>query len=671
MMAMHLDGSSRSLGKRSPDSRDGLRKKMSQRRESLSSHEANFLELVAALGTDDEIRQAQRTLDDQKLFFLDEGIDEAYDGFDHTEGPGDAPANSPVGVGACGDAAPADKDGNRSTDGTIAKLQQKDVASIAPTGKAQFPCSQRRLERLEKRKSLSTFEGTNAMWKVVQASLKIKQGLRRLRSKHQQRRDNAADSQDAATKPRNEFVATIDSIEPTWVMKDLRTRHSASFRNSQVLSKVFESGELLSAFEEIDSEEEEVASQTSSLQSKNKRASMVRDEASLPGSMASSSVAHQIYPGRSSDVSGMESSQDGSDPAWKQNLATRYASVGEGFEIDLFNFLGEEANDDDAEIPASDAKQDSSSEIHDPWSSATSLPSNILSNGQNAHMAQTKEFRILGTSAEDESAKPHVLSPQTMESLQPHLPFAKRGESFWLRYSLVRDGASASTFLRQVRGAQHVLLAMENLEGEVFGAFTSSPWHIDHGYFGNGSAFVWKLRKPREFHDPLHEDDSQTARQMSIIEQMQNEEDVEVYPWTMTNHCLQTCQKGRISVGGGTINQPQEIYLHQSNSTAKTFGSDNPGKESKSDENDNRGASSLIMPHQWGFALCFEDDSMLETTTSPCVTFQSPALSNKHSDGSRCELINVEAWSLTPCLSVSDAEILEGGRLFLQRNLTV
>jgi hypothetical protein len=104
------------------------------------------------------------------------------------------------------------------------------------------------------------------------------------------------------------------------------------------------------------------------------------------------------------------------------------------------------------------------------------------------------DFRILGTSANDESARPHVLSPPLMESLQAFLPFSKSEENFYLKYSLLRDGASLHSFLRRARGTKYTILAMETVDGEVFGSFTAQSWRKNWNYFGTGESFLFKLR---------------------------------------------------------------------------------------------------------------------------------------------------------------------------------
>jgi hypothetical protein len=87
----------------------------------------------------------------------------------------------------------------------------------------------------------------------------------------------------------------------------------------------------------------------------------------------------------------------------------------------------------------------------------------------------TLPFLILGTSANDVDAHPHVLSPPLMESLQAFLPLTESGDNFWMKYSLVKHGASYFTFLQHARGARYSILAIETVDGEVFGAFVRFP----------------------------------------------------------------------------------------------------------------------------------------------------------------------------------------------------
>ena len=192
------------------------------------------------------------------------------------------------------------------------------------------------------------------------------------------------------------------------------------------------------------------------------------------------------------------------------------------------------------------------------------------------------DFSILGTSADDQAASPHVLSPSLMHRLQEALPFCKRGESFWLKYSLVRNGASLSTFLNKMRGSKYSILALETVDGEVFGAFTGEQWHFDHTCYGTGDSFVWKMKHHRgNISD-------------SIAEQARKESEVEIFRYAFETKMIQLCQSHpcRLAVGVGCCHFSREV-----------------------------GCEERIASHQWGFAISFDDGCSLEGTSSPCITF--------------------------------------------------
>ena len=228
-------------------------------------------------------------------------------------------------------------------------------------------------------------------------------------------------------------------------------------------------------------------------------------------------------------------------------------------------------------------------------------------------------FRILGTSADDTTAHPHVLSPPLMESLQNFVPFVISEDNFWMRYSLLRDGASLYSLLQHVRGAKYTLLAIETSSGEVFGSFTGEPWRKSWNYFGSGEAFLWRMRRSRS--TPCH----------SVIDQAKLESELDVYPWTGDNNCVQMCTSDRLAVGGGEPKEARDEDL------------------------------------TYGLGLALERD-LLHGTSEHCASFGSPPLSKEHSDGSPFEIFNVEVWTFTPCMSMEDAERLELGKLFLQQN---
>jgi hypothetical protein len=71
--------------------------------------------------------------------------------------------------------------------------------------------------------------------------------------------------------------------------------------------------------------------------------------------------------------------------------------------------------------------------------------------------------------------------------------------------------------------------------------------------------------------------------------------------------------------------------------------------------------------HNWGFGLALQSD-LLQGSSSPCITFGSPSLSKAHPDGSLFEIMNVELWTTTPCMTEEEAEKLELGKLFLHQD---
>jgi len=237
-----------------------------------------------------------------------------------------------------------------------------------------------------------------------------------------------------------------------------------------------------------------------------------------------------------------------------------------------------------------------------------------------------KLFRILGTSVHDEScSNHHVLTPPLMEGLTSFFPFCKSSDNFWLKYSLVRDGASMHKFLQSAYTSKYSVLAIETVDGEVFGAFTSKPWRKSWGYYGDGETFLWKMRHSRKEN---HFDVSQ------INNAAQKETEIEVYPYAGDNEMIQICNKDKIAVGGGSPEKQIEYGIKR---------------------------------QDYGYGL-FIDESMTHGTSSPCLTFRSPSLSTKHSDGSIFEICNVELWCLTPCARIEEAEQLEKSLLLIEGN---
>jgi hypothetical protein len=225
---------------------------------------------------------------------------------------------------------------------------------------------------------------------------------------------------------------------------------------------------------------------------------------------------------------------------------------------------------------------------------------------------------VLATSVQDLiGQQPPVLSPAIMDALRPHLPFAVQHDNFWLKYSLVRDGACMRTLLNNVRSSARTILAIETDKGDVFGSFTSSPWRpYGKGYYGSGEAFLWRLSKSR--YTPCD----------SVHKQIELENDVEVFPWSGHNRNIQCSVRtdSELIVGGGGADDSPE---------------------------DDRGC---------GIGLTVTRD-LERGFSDKCLTFESPPLMTRDKD--MFYITNLEVWTLTPVDSLDMAEKLELSRQFV------
>ena len=180
---------------------------------------------------------------------------------------------------------------------------------------------------------------------------------------------------------------------------------------------------------------------------------------------------------------------------------------------------------------------------------------------------------------------------------------------------MIRDGASIDTFKRYVRSSQYTILAIETDKGEVFGSFSSSPWRNHFGFFGGPPAFVWKMRQSRQTWCP------------SLYDQSKLESDVSVYPYSGTGSSVQVCQHDFLAVGGDAVDDDNVVRVPSAGSS-------------------------------YGFAFALHSD-LLRGTTSPCWSFQSPALCGEGDTSSVFSTSGLEVWTLTPYRDVDSAEKLE------------
>ncbi|KAG7359712.1 TLD domain containing protein [Nitzschia inconspicua] len=244
------------------------------------------------------------------------------------------------------------------------------------------------------------------------------------------------------------------------------------------------------------------------------------------------------------------------------------------------------------------------------------------------------QFKIIGTSADDKSSHPHVMSPPLLDSIMTYLPDHLHDQNYWMKYSLIRDGASLDTFKAYVRGAKDIILAIETTRGDVFGVYTSSPWRTSPTLYGGAPSFVWKMRYNRN--SPCH----------SLIEQATLESEIDAYPIIEQGIHFQICTHDKIGVGVGNMNRYDSLGNVQ---------------ESEHEVEQRNGKN-------FGFAVCLEDD-LLSGTTSRSSCYRSPCLVDARSNGEPFEVLNLEAWTLTPAFSEESAEKLEMTHYFVSESI--
>ena len=245
-------------------------------------------------------------------------------------------------------------------------------------------------------------------------------------------------------------------------------------------------------------------------------------------------------------------------------------------------------------------------------------------------------FKILGTSADDHAALPHVLSPPLMDSLLNFVPNHLQQDNFWLKFSLVRDGASLDILKRYCRAATHTIIAIETTNGEVFGAFTSAPWRTNNKYFGTGESFLWRMRHNRN--KDVH----------SLFEQAQLETEIDIFPYNNTNDYIQLCTHDTLALGGGDRLKKEDSTVHE----------DEPLEDT----------TAAFLNDSLGFGLAL-DENLLHGTSSPSATFGNPNLVDNSQVTGTFDVMNLEVWGFTGQMCVNSAEKSEMNAFFLRESI--
>eukprot|EP00536_Pseudo-nitzschia_multiseries_P004133 jgi/Psemu1/302372/fgenesh1_kg.67_\ len=85
-----------------------------------------------------------------------------------------------------------------------------------------------------------------------------------------------------------------------------------------------------------------------------------------------------------------------------------------------------------------------------------------------------------------------------MSALQKHLPSRHSENNFWLKYSLLRDGATMHALEAKSGLTRFNILAIETLKGDVFGCFMTKPWvPSNNQYRPAEQSFLWRLKRRR------------------------------------------------------------------------------------------------------------------------------------------------------------------------------
>jgi hypothetical protein len=214
------------------------------------------------------------------------------------------------------------------------------------------------------------------------------------------------------------------------------------------------------------------------------------------------------------------------------------------------------------------------------------------------------------------------MTPAMMEALRGFMPYRMSESNFWLKFSLVRDGASLPTLLATIRGSAYTMIGVETNHGEVFGSFTGTPWRTGGKWFGSGEAFLWRLKKPRY-----------TSRHNSRKPNFERE--MEVYPYTGYDELVQYCTPKTIAVGGGDWRDIPCPF-----------------------DEDTKGIGFMI------------DGDLAGGETNSCATFGNPRLAKQTTASSEFTIENMEVWTLTPCINIKDAARMEMQKLFLEEQST-
>jgi len=125
-----------------------------------------------------------------------------------------------------------------------------------------------------------------------------------------------------------------------------------------------------------------------------------------------------------------------------------------------------------------------------------------------------------------------VLDIDMAEQLRQKLPRRVRLSPSWnLLYSLDQDGTSMTTMYYKVKDKGPLIVAVKDMNGQVFGAFVSESLKQRPSYYGTGECFLWKYVHPKESETFLPK--------------------IKFYLWTGRNEYMILSEHNYLAIGGG------------------------------------------------------------------------------------------------------------------------
>ncbi|CAG8446929.1 16821_t:CDS:2 [Acaulospora morrowiae] len=125
-----------------------------------------------------------------------------------------------------------------------------------------------------------------------------------------------------------------------------------------------------------------------------------------------------------------------------------------------------------------------------------------------------------------------VLTEKIADAIRPRLSRRLRYAPRWnLLYSLDQDGTSMSTLYYKVKDKSPLVLAIKDMDDQVFGAFVTEPFRPHPSYYGTGECFLWKSVEPQS--------------------NISSKPEIKIYLWTGRNEYMILSENNYLSIGGG------------------------------------------------------------------------------------------------------------------------